>query len=160
MAEKTVQEQGMAIRPADQRRQLLAETKKILSGKRALLKAPLWLASLASGASSFVDNPVLGSSLFNRLGLHAKRVALAARLTAKRRHTLRHLISAEDKDFFDQNGFVLKENFLAPEHFEQLAQELLGSEFDARETLQGDTVTRRIALDGRVLSGLPHTQAL
>lgn len=142
------------------RQQFLSEIKKILSKKNAVIKAPWWLASLASGASSFIDNPIIGNPLFNEWGLHANRVALAAKLTAQRRQHLQHVIGSEDKAFFDDNGYVIKENFLPQAHFEQLSRELLHTAFEARETLQGDTVTRRIALDGGTLASLPYTQQL
>ncbi len=142
------------------RERWLSELKEILSRPRAYAKAPWWVVSLLTTANSFVDNPVLGSSFFNELGLHAKRVALAAQLTAQRRHQLEHLISAEDRAFFDKNGFVIKENFLPEADFAGLQRELLESEFEARETLQGDTVTRRIALDAVTLQNLPYTRQL
>lgn len=142
------------------RKRWQAEIKKIMKKPRAYVKAPWWLVSLASSSSSFIDNPILGSQFFNELGLHAKRVTLAAQLTAQRRQSLAHCISADDKAFFHENGFVIKENFLATADFEGLQRELLAREFEARETLQGDTVTRRIALDGSVLTDLPHTRQL
>lgn len=146
--------------PPVSRERWLTEIKGILSRPRAYAKAPWWFMSLATGANSFVDNPLLGSALFNELGLHAKRVALAAQLTAQRRQQLAHLISPEDKAFFDQYGYVIKENFLAEDEFAGLQQELLDNQFEARETLQGDTVTRRISLDGEVLKNLPYTRQL
>ena len=138
----------------------LGEVKHIVSSPKAVAKTPWWLLSLATGASSFIDNPILGSKLFNELGLHAGRVALAAQLTAQRRQQLAHLISPEDKAFFEQNGYVIKENFLDEVLFDQLSHELLDTEFSARETLQGNTVTRRIALDAEVMAQLPATQQL
>lgn len=140
--------------------QCLGEARQIISSPKALLKTPWWLLSLATGASSFIDNPILGSAVFNQLGLHTKRVMLAARLTAQRREQLTHLISPEDKAFFDKNGYVIKENFLDDALFEQLSHELLDTQFVAREMLQGNTVTRRIALDADALTHLPATQQL
>lgn len=142
------------------RERWLSEIKGIFTKPKAYAKAPWWLVSLATGANSFVDNPILGNPFFNALGLHAKRVVLAAQLTAQRRQQLEHLVSAEDKAFFDEHGFVIKENFMAEQDFLGLQQELLGTEFEARETLQGDTVTRRIALDGLTLENLPFTRQL
>jgi hypothetical protein len=141
-------------------KRLLIEVKKILKRPEAYRKAPLWLAEVLSSASSFIDNPILGSRVFNERGLHAQRVHMAARMAARRRASLSHLVSPEDKAFFDTNGFVIKENFLPEEQFEALYQELTDTTFFARETLQGDTVTRRIALDHRVLPDLPATQQL
>lgn len=153
-----IQDAGKPLLTTQQRWQ--AEIKKIMKKPRAYIKAPWWLMSLATGSSSFIDNPILGSRFFNELGLHAKRVALAAQLTAQRRQALSHLISDEDKAFFDANGFVIKENFLSETAFAGVQRELLDTEFEARETLQGDTVTRRIALDATTLTDLPHTRQL
>lgn len=136
------------------------EFQQILAHESAYPKLPLWLLGTISSASSFVDNPVLGSSVFNEQGLHAARVAWAARLTDMRRERLKHLVAQEDRDFFAENGFVIKENFLLQDDFEQLEKELTTTAFLARETLQGDTVTRRIALDDRVLPDLPQTAQL
>ena len=51
-------------------------------------RAPLWLLALATGAKSFVDNPILGSSALNRRGLHVARLKLAHRLAWARRRRL------------------------------------------------------------------------
>lgn len=139
---------------------LWAELKHILQQDPKHFKSLWWVASLATSASSFIDNPVMGSPLLNQWGLHAKRVALAAWLTSLRRTRLQYLISTEDQAEFEKNGFVVKENFLPADQFEKLRQELTTTTFLARETLQGDTVTRRIALDDRVLPDLPATRKL
>ena len=52
--------------------------------------APLWVAQLATGAKSFVDNPILGSERLNRAGLHTLRVRLAHGMAGlRRRHRRR-----------------------------------------------------------------------
>ncbi|RYY79846.1 MAG: phytanoyl-CoA dioxygenase [Moraxellaceae bacterium] len=148
------QERFKALKP------LLKEYQTIVQQKHGWLKAPLWTLALATGAKSFVDNPVLGNTLFNQAGLHVWRVELAAQLAARRRAKLAKLLSAEDAQFFNQNGFILKENFLPNDAFAQLEQELLSTELAARETLQGNTVTRRIPLDYQSLPQLPQTRQL
>ena len=76
------------------------------------LLAPFWLAALATGAKSFRDNPVIGSSELNRRGLHARRARLAHEMAWRRRGRLAHLVSAADRAAFDRDGFVVRENFL------------------------------------------------
>jgi hypothetical protein len=41
---------------------------------RELALAPVWIAALATEARSFAGNPIIGSRLLNRWGLHAGRV--------------------------------------------------------------------------------------
>lgn len=139
---------------------LLKEYQKLFQQQQGWIKVPLWTLALATGAKSFVDNPVLGNSAFNEAGLHELRVKLAAQLAVRRRAKLAKQLSAEDAQFFNQNGFIVKENFLPNDAFVQLEQELLGTELSARETLQGNTVTRRIPLDYQTLPQLPQTRQL
>lgn len=42
-----------------------------------LILLPWWTMQLATGAKSFIDNPLIGSSRLNALGLHVGRVRLA-----------------------------------------------------------------------------------
>ncbi|MEI2415961.1 phytanoyl-CoA dioxygenase family protein [Orrella sp. JC864] len=102
------------------------------------LKLPWWIVQLATGAKSFQDNPLIGSRLLNRAGLHAARVRLAHRLAASRRRRLAHLVSEADRAAFDANGYVIKTDFLPPGQFEALRAELLQTALPAREMLQGD----------------------
>lgn len=124
------------------------------------LKLPWWAAQLATGAKSFKDNPLIGSRRLNAAGLHTARVRLAHRMAWWRRGRLAHLLSPEDRAAFDADGVVLKPDFLSPAAFQALCDELLHTELPAREMLQGDTVTRRIALDDALLARLPQTRAV
>ncbi len=45
--------------------------------KNPLLKGPLWLFALFTGAKSFRDNPVIGNPLLNKLGLHVIRILMS-----------------------------------------------------------------------------------
>ena len=121
---------------------------------------PWWVAQLATGAKAFSDNPVIGSPTLNRWGLHVARVRIAAALAASRRRRLRGLVSQEDSTALEQNGFVLRHNFLPPAEFEALRSEALGYEGPAREMLQGDTITRRMAIDPEALNAMPHVRKL
>lgn len=141
-------------------RPLLRQYRQLFNTPQDYWRVPLQTAALLTGAKSFTDNPVLGHAAFNEAGLHALRVRLAAKMAAKRRARLAHALSEPDRALFAKNGFILKENFLPPEQFERLQQELLTAELPARETLQGNAVTRRIALDYHSLPQLPETRRL
>ncbi|XID74831.1 phytanoyl-CoA dioxygenase family protein [Alkanindiges sp. WGS2144] len=139
---------------------LVQEYKKIIRQDKGWFKTPLWTLAVITGAKSFLDNPVIGNSLFNQAGLHTRRVKLAAYLASRRRARLAKHLSPEDARFFQHNGFIIKENFLPAEQFKQLEHELVNTVLPARETLQGNTVTRRIALDEQALAKLPQARQL
>ncbi len=126
--------------------------------KNALL--PWWVLQLATGAKSFVDNPVIGSPRLNEAGLHVQRLKLAHRMAWWRRRRLAHLVSAEDRAAFARDGFVLKPDFLPADQFERLRSGIFDYAAPAREMVQGDAVTRRIALDPALLSAIPEARAL
>ncbi len=130
-----------------------------MSPARYLL-LPWWIAQLPTGTKSFADNPVIGSPLLNRWGLHVARVRIAARLAGARRKRLAHLVSPEDRAAFDRDGFVLKPGFLPPTAFYALRRQVLNHVAPTREMVQGDTITRRIALDGQALAAMPAVAAL
>lgn len=120
------------------------------------LMAPIWVAQLATGAKSFRDNPVLGSAELNRRGLHARRARLAHDMAWRRRARLARLVSADDRAAFDRDGFVLRENFLPPADFARLRAAVMAHAAPAREMLQGDTITRRIAVDPAFIAAVPE----
>lgn len=124
------------------------------------LLAPWWIAQLPTGAKAFCDNPVIGSPTLNRWGLHVARVRAADALARSRRKRLAHLVSAEDRAAFERDGFILRPNFLPQDAFDELKQQALGRKAPAREMLQGDTITRRIALDPEALAAMPAVAAL
>lgn len=120
-----------------------------------VLLAPIHLAGLATGAKSFCDNPILGSADLNRRGLHRKRILLAERMADRRRDRLKHLVSREDAEAYNRDGFIVRENALPPDVFEQLRREVEETEFAATEMKQGNAVTRFIPLPPEVLRPLP-----
>ncbi len=124
------------------------------------LLLPWWIAQLPTGAKAFCDNPVIGSPTLNRWGLHVARIRLAGALARSRRKGLSHLVSAADRAAFDRDGFVVRSDFLLAEAFAELRQQTLGHTGPAREMTQGDTITRRIALDPPALAALPAVAAL
>ncbi|HJQ57123.1 MAG TPA: phytanoyl-CoA dioxygenase family protein [Vineibacter sp.] len=117
----------------------------------AVVKAPLWVAAVATGAKSFVDNPVIGSPRLNRWGLHVGRIRLAAAVARQRRRWLARRVSPDHQQAFARDGFVVVPDVLPPAAFERLRTELLDETWDTREMRQGSTVTRRVFLDAAFL---------
>ncbi|WP_016745505.1 phytanoyl-CoA dioxygenase family protein [Rhizorhabdus wittichii] len=126
---------------------------------RSLL-APWWAAQLLTGAKSFLDNPLIGSEALNRRGLHRWRVATARRLAERRRAALAGQVAAEDREAFERDGFVIKRDFLPPDSFVALRDGLLDWSGPAREMVQGDTITRRYAVDPELIRAVPAMKAL
>jgi hypothetical protein len=121
---------------------------------------PLHAAALATGAKSFRDNPVIGSPALNRGGLHVARIRLAHRMAQWRRQRLAGMLDTADIAAFQRDGFLLKRDFLPAATFAALQASVLAYRGPARETVQGDTITRRIALDPTALTHLPEAQNL
>ncbi len=120
-----------------------------------LWRAPLWIAQLATGAKSFVDNPIIGSVRLNRRGLHGLRLSLAHRLAQSRRRRLAANIDPQHRADFDRNGFLRLANFLTADDFASLHRQLMGQTNEAREHRQGDTVTRRVAIGPEMVRTIP-----
>lgn len=127
---------------------------------RTVLGMPLWLLQIPSGYKSFADNPLLGSKRLNRLGLHSARMRLAHTLAAWRRRRLARHVPLALREEFAANGFVRVDNYLPAEAFAVLRDQVLGTTAPAREMLQGDTITRRIAIDPDYLRAVPAIDAL
>jgi ectoine hydroxylase-related dioxygenase (phytanoyl-CoA dioxygenase family) len=125
-----------------------------------IVRAPLWLAQLVTGAKSFRDNPVIGSSRLNRMGLHVFRRQIADRMGAQRRRRLVRPLTAGEREAFDAQGFVVRQHALGENLFRALRHEVEDLKVVAREMRQGGTVTRRIGLDRRLLERLPATRSL
>ena len=122
---------------------------------RRAAMTPVWIAQLATGTKSFERNAVIGSRRLNEWGLHTARVGLAYRLAQARRRKLAGLVSEEDRTAFDRDGFVLRPNFLPAEQFAALVAQVRAYRGPLREISEGDTIMRKIALDGRALAALP-----
>jgi hypothetical protein len=121
---------------------------------------PFWAGQVLTGAKSFGDNPILGSRRLNEMGLHVWRLELAHRLAWQRRARLAHLVSDDDRAAFARDGFVLKHNFLPQDLFAALIAQVKAYRGPGRETLQGDAVTRRIALDPAALARMPAARTV
>ena len=85
---------------------------------------------------------------------------LAHDMAWRRRGRLAHLVSPEDRAAFDRDGFVLREQFLPPDEFKRLRDAVMAHKAPAREMLQGDTITRRIAVDPEFMAAVPEIKAL
>ena len=121
--------------------------------------APLWLLQVGTTAKSFIDNPIIGSRRLNAMGLHRARMKIADRMAAARRRRLAALVDADDRIAFARDGFVMKQNALPHELFERLRDTVFGHASEARETVQGNAVTRRIAVDAELLRAVPELRA-
>ncbi len=119
------------------------------------LLLPIHALAVLTSAKSFRDNPVIGSPMLNRQGLHVLRRRLADRLGRQRRTRLSGLIPEADRAEFARNGFIVKPNFLDPATFQAFQAEILRLNADAREAVIGDALTRLIPLDARTLRHLP-----
>lgn len=126
----------------------------------AWLKAPLWAAEVLGSAKSFRHNPILGSPRLNAMGLHRRRVEIAAALAERRRRALADAVPAADREAFDRDGFVVRHDFLPAAVFARLRERLYGDMFEAREMREGQTVTRSIPLTARTLDGIPEARAM
>ncbi|NIJ09425.1 hypothetical protein FHS31_003057 [Sphingomonas vulcanisoli] len=125
-----------------------------------LLLGPLWVLQLFTGAKAFSDNPIIGSRRLNRWGLHAFRVRLAEGMADERRKRLTTLVSAKDAAAFARDGFVCVRDFLPAQVFAGLRDQVMAYEGPARETWQGDTITRRYAIDNAALEAIPTLRDL
>lgn len=118
------------------------------------LLAPYRFGQMFTGAKSVVDNPFIGSPRLNAMGLHTLRVRAQA-MTAHRRAALASALLADDKAKFDRNGVVEIRDFLGEEQFHSLRAQVRAYRGPVRETVQGDTTTRRIAMDRQVKIAIP-----
>lgn len=131
----------------------------MINGRATWLLAPLHTVALATAAKSFRDNPILGSPTLNRAGLHIARMRAAATMAAYRRRRLENLVNHDDIAAFERDGFVLKHDYLPAGVFRALKEEALALTAPAREMLQGDAITRRIAVGIDVLDRSPALRA-
>jgi ectoine hydroxylase-related dioxygenase (phytanoyl-CoA dioxygenase family) len=125
-----------------------------------IVRAPLWLAQVVTGAKSFRDNPIIGSPRLNRMGLHALRRRVADRMAGQRRQSLASPLGTAEREAFDKQGFVVRHRALEEGAFRALHREAENLKVVAREMRQGGTVTRRIGLDRDLLAELPAMRSM
>jgi hypothetical protein len=121
----------------------------------ALCRAPIYLLALLTGSKSFVDNPVLGSPYLNRKGLHVLRLRAAHALARRRRARLAHLLTPEQRQRFERDGFVVIRDLLPENQFRELKSAIVEAVLECREQQQGDTVTRRVPVGRELRRRLP-----
>lgn len=115
---------------------------------------------LLTQAKSFRSNPVIGSLALNRCGLHVVRIVLAQSIMRLRFELMGIGIDKEQKRSFYRDGYIVVENALPSEQFEQIKQEVSSVNAEVRECKQGDTLTHRILIDEQSQSELPVCQAM
>lgn len=130
--------------------------RKIVEGSKAVASAPMILST----ASSFEGNRLIGSKRLNRLGLHRWRVRTADRLAWWRRARMADKVRADWREDYARDGFVVVEGALPPQQFEAMRAALLSREWPVRDMTQGDTVTRRAAVDPSMLDAVPELRTL
>lgn len=127
---------------------------------RALLLMPFWILQIGTSAKSFIDNPVLGSQRLNRWGLHRCRVRFAAAMCRYRRSRLASRVRQDWREEFDRTGYVAIHEVIPASEFSSLRKALLEYRGMAREMRQGDAITRRLAVDHRMLAAIPGLREL
>lgn len=130
------------------------------SRMRQAVLMPFWVAQIFTQDKFFARNPVIGSRWLNEHGLHTGRVIAACRLAEARRRRLASLIPTEERRQFDRDGFLVKREFLPHSAFADLLTEVRALRAPAREMVEGDTVTRHIALDPATLARVPAARLL
>lgn len=121
---------------------------------------PVYVLSIFTGAKNFRDNYIIGSKVLNILGLHVFRVVLARIVWKLRQAQLSFLINRDDRRFYNQQGYLLKPNFLPQNLFSRVVDEVKNYNGEARECIQGDTITWRVLLDGQALEKFPAMKEL
>ena len=120
---------------------------------------PVHALRVATAAKSFEKNPVLGSPALNRQGLHLLRREWARRMAERRRALLGQALPPEDRAALLRDGFLVRENFLPDETFAAMRAEIFSQRIEAREYIDGYSLTRLIPLDAQTLGRLPATAA-
>lgn len=126
---------------------------------RNTLAFPYHFATLFSTAKSFREHPLIGSPFLNKCGLYIARASLARGLYLVRQWPLRWNVAAEDRRHWRRHGFVMKPNILPPDLFRALLAEVEAYRGDARQCVQGDTVTWRVMIDEDLRERFPAHRA-
>jgi hypothetical protein len=122
------------------------------------LHFPIWFAALFTESKSFVSNPVLGSKRLNFLGLHVVRVFTAHYIMRLRMVFFAWGVSKEDRKQFQENGYLMKTNFLPEDVYTALIHEIKLAKAEVRQCCQGDSQTRRMLLSPEALIDMPITK--
>jgi hypothetical protein len=68
-------------------------------------------------------------------------------------------VAPADRAAFDRDGVVIIRDFLPSDQFAALQDQVTAFEGEARETIQGDTITRRFAVDPAAIRAIPAIRA-
>lgn len=120
-----------------------------------LLKLPIHLALIFSGDKDFRNNPVIGSPVLNRMGLHITRKRFADAACKLRRYLLEVGLDKNLVSNFQANGFFLLDNFLPQKDFVGLRREIASLSTFAVEMTQTPALTRRFNLDATTCADYP-----
>ncbi len=121
---------------------------------------PVYVVQVFTGAKSFKANPVIGSPLLNRLGLHVARVIVAAMVARFRYLCLSPLAEAGHRKNYLRDGFIVLRDYLPEAEFHALKSEVNALQGEVRQCVQGDTLTQRILLTDNVLKAMPTCQRM
>jgi hypothetical protein len=121
---------------------------------------PAMFFSIFTQKKSFAHNSFIGNIKANQLGLHQYRVQFAHFMTNLRRNMLLFCLPKNERDFFNQNGYVLVENFLPQDDFTLLQKTVKNIEHFVRICTQGDTHTYRVLFTSELYKHYPELQIL
>jgi hypothetical protein len=127
---------------------------------RRLAEAPFWVLQVFTKSKSFRANPVIGSPLLYRLGMHVARVALAHAIWRFRGWLLAPLVPTELRRRYLEQGYLVLEKVLPDEDFAALKAEVQAYPGEVREYIEGDTRTHFVLLDEEALTRLPACNSL
>ncbi len=117
---------------------------------------PAFALGVLGSEKSFRKNPLIGHPHLNELGLHRERVRLAARMAEYRRRWIGRSVSDAERQAFERDGFVLRENALPTDVFLRIRDRLKEQALPAREMRQGQAVTRMIPINPALLEKIPE----
>ncbi len=129
-------------------------------GGRRLLSALLDFGALFTASKSFRNNAAIGSRTANRLGLHVVRVVVAHAVMGLRMRLFGLAVPAADRRVFFADGILIKPDFLPPEHFRRIRDEVFAYDGRIREFVEGEARTRRAIFDDADRAQAPATLAL
>ncbi len=122
------------------------------------------ILALFTQAKAFVDNPVIGNQLLNRMGLHVTRVVLAHAIIRLRQYwvlaTRWRYINREDRICWFENGYIAKRGILTQRQLQEIRDEFERERHSLGESFQGDTATASVLLTQEHLARLPGTRGL
>ncbi|MEM8594001.1 MAG: phytanoyl-CoA dioxygenase family protein [Pseudomonadota bacterium] len=115
---------------------------------------------LPTSSKSFLDNPVLGNQLLNKMGLYIIRAVIAHGVFHLKLLCLSPFLDASMRKQYKSQGFIQYSDFLPEDQFNALEQEVRAYSGDAWQNTQGDTVTQRVFLNYQNVKSLPACRQL